>query len=121
MAIAYEDIAPSIIPNTIMRKRFINGVHKQYTIEPVAGYVLHDKSSDFPAANPGGGEEALLRGYVRSEASCSASYDFTPVTVTDENGASFTAYGTREFAARLETEVPADHIFGDTDNDPEVI
>lgn len=102
----YEDVTPPIIANTIMRKRFIDGVFKVYTIKPVDGYVLHDNTLDYEAIDPvvGGplfdenGEVVMLEGYASGEKTCAANYDFVA--------------NPRGFYAKLESEVPADQIFG---------
>lgn len=111
----YEDVIPPIIANTIMQKRFIDGVHKQYTIEAIDGYVLHDSRLDFGALDPevGGplfdedGNEVLLEGFTGGVVTCGAAYDFA----TNPWG----------FYAAPESSVPADQIFGGVNNDHEVM
>lgn len=121
MAWIYETVTPTLIPNTTVEKGFLNGVHKVYRITPNEGYVLHDKARDFEVLDPETYEPiGIALGYSTADSSCGAAYDFSPVTVTDENGVSFTAYGSREFAARLESDVPADQIFGGG-NDHEIM
>lgn len=121
MVVTYEDVIPSLIPNTTMKKRFYDGVHRQYVIEPNDGYVLHDAENDEIIIDPDTMEETKHLWYVSGDTTCGANYDFSPVTVTDENGVEFTAYGEREFAARLIDEVPADQIFGLPNNDHEIM
>lgn len=122
MPATYEEVTPSLIPNTTMRKMFINGVHKTYHIYPMANYVLHDNVMDFPYQDPETMEETLKFGYSPSSVykSCGANYDFTPHTVTDENGNTYTAYGNRDFFAIPENDVPSDQIFG-VDDEHEVM
>ena len=123
MTISYEDVTPSLIPNTTMRKMLIDGVHKTYHIYPIANYVLHDNTLDFEEY-----DEITMQvigtkfGYSPSGfyKSCGANYDFTAHTVTDENGNTYTAYGNRDFFAVPESDVPADQIFG-VGNDHEVM
>lgn len=120
----YEDVIPSLIPNTTMQKRFINGVHKQYVITPLENYVLRDKADDYVEIDPDTLEPTgrVIFHYASGGATCGASYDFTPLQVTDENGVTHTAYGAqREFFARLASEVPSDQIFGGGGNDHEVM
>ena len=105
--ITYEDVNPTLIENTTMRKSFLDGVHRTFVITPVDGYVLHDKARDWTDIDPITGEEVLYRGYTTGTASCAASYDFTA--------------NPREFYAVPESEVPADQIFGGGDNDHEVM
>lgn len=122
MATIYEEVNPTIIPNTKMEKGFINGVHRIYRITPNAGYVLHVKGRGYTDIDPVTGEEVQRLGYTPTFITCGASYAFTPVTVTDENGVSFTGYGAQQYAARLESDVPADQIFGGGgNNDHEIM
>lgn len=105
MAITYEEVTPSIIPNTTMRKMLSNGLHRTYIIEAVDGYVLHDNEAD--------GYDADLNTIIRyssGSCSCGANYDFstTEMTVPDINGnmVIVTAYGSREFFAFPANLVP---------------
>ena len=122
MALVKEPINPSLIPNTTMVKGILNGVHKTYEITPCENYVLHDNTMDFPYQDPETMEETQKFGYSPSSVyvSCGANYDFTPHTVTDENGNTYTAYGNRDFFAIPESSVPSDQIFG-VDNEHEVM
>lgn len=70
--ISYETIQKPLIKNTLMKKRYINGVFKFYVIIPMDGYVLHDSLCDYPDEN---GE--LITCYTKQEVSCLADYDFT--------------------------------------------
>ena len=123
MATTFEEMATSLIPNTTMRKRLVDGVHKSYHIQPISGYVLHDNTMDYINIDPNTYEETTKFGYSPSSVyvTCGASYDFSTHTVTDENGNAYTAYGNRDFFAVLESEVPADQIFGGGDNDHEIM
>ena len=103
MIITYEDVVPTLIPNTTMRKSFRDGVHKTYVITPIEGYVLHDKAGDYP--DPVTGENTLA--FFVGSCSCAASYDF------DVNP--------REFYAVPADSIPADQIFGGVNNDHEVM
>lgn len=119
----YEDVIPSLIPNTDMQKMYIDGVHKVYVIAPIDGYVLHDAATNEEEIDPDTLEPTgrIIFRYASGSASCGANYDFTPLQVTDENGVTHTAYGAqREFFARPESEVPADQIYGGG-NDHEVM
>lgn len=124
MAITYEEVTPSLIPNTIMRRSLLNGVHKSYTIQPIANYVLHDNTLNTDILDETGINVIGQKfGYSPSSVykSCSANYDFTPHTVTDENGNTYTAYGNRDFFAVPESDVPADQIFGVDEPEHEVM
>lgn len=113
MAITYEEVTPSIIPNTTMRKMLSNGVHRTYVIEPVEGYVLHDNTADGIDL-----EDNIVPRYSTGTCSCGASYDFstTEMTVPDINGneVTVTAYGSREFFAFPSDLVPdpENNIYG---------
>lgn len=111
----YEDVMPPIIANTIMQKRFIDGVFKQYTIKAIDGYVLHDKRLDYQAADPVTGDpmydengiEIMVEGFSAGTKTVAANYDF----VVNPN----------EFYAVPETDVPVDSIFGGGNNNHEVM
>ena len=120
MAWTYEDVIPSLIPNTTMQKKFLDGVHKVYVIAPCEGYVLHDAEND-ARIDEGTEDEIFITRYVSGMTTCGASYDFTPAVFTDEHGVEHTAYGSRAFFARLASEVDASQIFGNVDNDHEVM
>lgn len=116
--VTYEDVTPSFIENTIMRKKLLNGVHKVYTIQAVDGYVLHDTSLDWEVRDPY--TDQLISenlGYTEAEVSVSASYDFATTEVIAVNGQTVTAYGSREIYAIPSSEVPSEQIFGGGDND----
>lgn len=106
--ITYEDVIPTLIPNTTMCKSFRDGVPSGYWITPVDGYVLHVAGRGWTDIDPDTGEEILMRGYTTGASTCGASYDFTVTTVID----GYTAYGEDEFFARPASEVPTDQIFG---------
>ena len=100
MAYTYEDVIPTLIPNTIMQKRLRDGVQTTYLITAVDGYVLHDNLLDRyedydDDENPIGD---LILGYYSGTRTVGANYDFTA--------------NPREFYAVPESSVPADRIFG---------
>ena len=109
MAITYEDVIPSLIENTTMKKRLFDGVHKTYTITPNENYVLHDINYDEEILD----EETLeptgevILGYRTSETIVPANYDFV--------------VNPRELYAVLESSVPADQIYGGGNNDHEAM
>lgn len=124
MIITYEDVTPSLIPNTTMRKMFIDGIHKTYHIYPITNYVLHDNALNTDILDETGFNVIGQNfGYSPSGVyvSCAATYDFTTHTVTDENGNTYTAYGNRDFFAAPESDVPADQIFGVDEPEHETI
>ena len=124
MGLVFEEVTPSLIPNTTMKKGILNGVHKNYQITPLDGYVLHDNTLNLDVFDDITFEVIGVKfGYSPSShyTTCSANYDFTTHTVTAENGVSYTAYGNRDFFAIPESTVPADQIFGGSNNDHEVM
>jgi hypothetical protein len=92
MALVYEEVIPTPIPNTTIRKGIINGVHRNYQVEPLEGYVLHDKASDYMGIDPETMEAHTVLGFNQSYCSCPANYDFVA--------------NPREFYAVPESEVP---------------
>lgn len=116
----YADIVPPIVPNTSMKARRNSagtGIQSVQTT-PNSGYVLHDKNYDEEIIDPftlmPTGEIKL--GYRPTTANCGYNYEFTPVQVVAVNGQTVTAYGSREFYAIPESEVPADQIYSGGDN-----
>lgn len=101
-----RNVIPSLVENTTMQIRVVDGVPRSYWITPVPGYVLHDNGRDWTDEDPETGEEIVKLGFTRGTATCGANYDFTA--------------NPREFYAALESEVPADQIFGGS-NDHEVM
>lgn len=106
MAYTYEDVTPTLIANTTMQKRLLNGVHKSYLITANEGYVLHDNTLDYTDIDPVTGEEVLVLGFTDNTKTCGANYDFTA--------------NSREFYAVPRNEVPENQIFGGGNN-PEVM
>lgn len=107
---AVRDTTP-IIPNTTMQIYTNNaGVDLTYRITPVAGYVLHDKARDWEAYDEvtgdliydENGNPIVVQGFTTATASCGINYDFEA--------------NPREFFTKLESEVPADQIFGGGNN-----
>lgn len=101
----YEIITPSPIENCTVSKMLLDGVHKAFMIAPNEGYVLHDTTHDVVDIDPNTMVQSKKLGYTEGYVTCGASYDFTPITIADENGVVFTAYGEREFAARMEADI----------------
>ena len=123
---AYEIIDPTLIPNTNMKK-YINssGVFRTYNITPIEGYVLHDREYDIVEndIDPITGEVIEISrrlGYRTTTASCGYNYDFSTSIVTDDNGVTHTAYGSRQFFAVPADSVPENQIY-DITNPPEIM
>lgn len=98
MANVYENVIPSLIENTNIQLRVMNGTPFTYRISPISGYVLHDTARDWNETDICTGETTHYQGYGRGTSTCPASYDFTA--------------NPREFFAVPEDSVPADQIFG---------
>lgn len=109
----YEDVIPSLIPNTTMQRSVVDGTPRVYRIRPIDGYVLHDNALDYFDID----DVTVIRGYDSGGASCHVSYDFTPTAVID----GYEALGSREFFARPESEVPSDQIFSVPNANHEVV
>ena len=109
MPITYEEVIPTPIENATVKKAFLNGVHKTYTIAPNEGYVLHDKGFDTPILDEETLEETgeVILGYRTSTASCRYDYDFN--------------VNPNEYYAVPINDVPADQIFGDVTPPVEVM
>lgn len=92
----------SLIENTTMIGCFKGDALSSYRIKPNEGFVLHDKMRDVEELDerdvPTG---EIIRGYTSIECGCAADYDFG--NVKEINGR--TAYGVREFFARLASEI----------------
>ena len=109
-----RDTTP-IIENTTMQIYSNDTGDVAYRITPISGYVLHDNArDDYEIDEATGdfvldenGELIVLQGFTRGTASCSIRYDFEA--------------NEREFFTRLESEVPADRIFGVGNNEHEVM
>lgn len=134
---AYELMEQTLIPNTTMQ-RYIdgNGNFRGYRITPNTGYAMHDNGYDYVAEEPLLDEygnpmfdeygnpltvEVVKLGYKTAVGSVSATYDFTPTQMQDENGVTVTAYGSRQFFCKLISEVgEGAEIFG-VGNDHETV
>ena len=108
MAVIFEPVNPTLVPNTTMVKGVVDGVHKNYRITPIPGYVLHDNESDYTGIDPVTGDAVLVLGFNRGTCSCAANYDF--------------AVNPREFYVIPESEVPdpENQIFGGGSGNHEV-
>ncbi len=124
MAYTYESME-SIIPNAVMRKRLSNGVLRSYLIRPAEGYLLHYNSYDVPVLDENDNivDGEFVLGYRSTEGSVGYNYDFTPVEMQDETGATVTAYGSRQFFCKPISEVGegAGIFGGNTEPKPEIM
>ena len=80
MTVTLEDVIPTLIENTTMKKKLFDGVHTNYTIKANDGYLLHDNTLDTPVYDEETWEETgeIILGFRPSSytATCSANYDF---------------------------------------------
>lgn len=116
MIFVYEDVRPTLIPNTIIQKRLRDGVDYQYWIEAVDGYVLHDKRIDEPVYDDFGNEtEEIMPWFKIGVTTVAANYDFDNITngtytYVDENNMTVTIdvlkVGMNEFYAIPNSIVP---------------
>lgn len=93
--------------NTIQQAYYDNNTNELlvYDIAPVGGYVLHDNTRDYemPDFENNPDEMIFKQGYTRGSTSVPADYDFEA--------------NPRELYAVIESEVPADQIFGGSNDD----
>ena len=116
-----EDVTPSLIPNTTMQKRLLDGVVKTYHITANDGYGLHDKDADGLENDFVTPIELFAVGTI----SVRYDYDFDNVVNGTYNGVNgviqVQKVGAKELFAVPLTEIPADNIYGGGDNDHEVM
>lgn len=109
---SWEDVNPTLIPNTTMQKRLRDGVGTLYKIVPIEGYVLHDKGRDCPIEDPDTYEQiGTRRGYTKMGTTCAINYNFDTVNIFDEDGVSHVSYGNRELFSRPMSQVSGEQIF----------
>lgn len=103
------DVTP-VYENTTMQAYYNSeNVLRGYDIRPCEGYVLHSSGLDFPEVDEETMTETgtILLGYTRGLVTVGYNYDFEA--------------NPRNIFAVLESEVPADQIFGGGNNDHEVM
>lgn len=91
MAVTYEDIVPTLVPNTTMEKTLSDGNAINIRIYPDDGYVLHLKRHDYEDIDPITGETVTTLRFCSGMKSVNINYDFSvkvqdTYTYTDENG-----------------------------------
>lgn len=92
-------------PNIDMYQKLSDGVLYGYRAIPHSGYVIYSQSTDvITSSDPFTGEEVTEIYYCR-QANFPKNYNFDNF----------------DYIAVLESEVPADHIFGDNEPDHEVM
>ena len=117
-----EDVTPTLIDNTTMIKRSLDGVDKTYRITPNDGYVLHDNRVDWTDEMTG--EEHIL--FATGTKTVSASYDFNNVVQGTYVGADGVTYnvnkiGMYELYTLPESAVPTNDKYGDVEPPTEVM
>lgn len=92
-------------PHIDIYKRFYDGVHSAYVAYPHEGYVMYSPSKDMiEIEDPDTGETTIEIYYCRM---VGMPLNWNPTTF--------------DYIAVLESDVPADHIFGGGNNDHEVM
>ena len=91
MAVNYEDIVPTLVPNTTMKRTLLDGNAINIRIYPEDGYVLHLKRDDDVRTDPDTGETTTTLYFCKGMKSVNINYDFSvkvqdTYTYTDENG-----------------------------------
>lgn len=128
--ITYEDIIPTLVPNTSMVRGLVDGVARNIRIYPEDGYVLHLKRDDGSDIDPETGEEFVVLRFCSGMKSVNINYDFSvkvqdTYTYTDENGNDITIpiekIGAEEIFTLPESIVPTAQIFGGGNNNHEVM
>ena len=106
MAVVTETIDTSYnFQHIDIYKRFYDGVHNSYSAYPHEGYVMYSPSKDvFVTEDPETGEEVTEIYYCRM---VGMPLNWNPATF--------------DYVAVLESEVPADHIFGGGEPEHEVM
>ena len=90
-------------PNITISPTYYNGVQDGYDVIPNYGYVMYSQSTDvITDIDPNTGNEVTEIYYCR--------YAWLPLRYNFDNF---------DYIAVLESEVPADHIFGGGNNKPE--
>ena len=121
MAVTYEDIIPTLVPNTTMKRTLSNGNPMNIRIYPEDGYVLHLKRNDEENFDPITGETTITLWFSSGMKSVNINYDFSvkvqdTYTYTDENGNYITIpiekIGAEEIYTLPESIVPTAQIFG---------
>lgn len=97
--ITFEPATDIVLENITVQRKYVDGVLSSYRLTPNEGYVLHNPELDVTSFDPITGEEITEQYYYR-QANIAARY----------------AVETWTWHAVLESEVPADMIFGDGDN-----
>jgi hypothetical protein len=104
MVVTYTPETEIIRENITIERKYIDGVHKGYRLTANEGYVLHSPSLDNEVEDPFTGETHIEQYYYRQAHLTIAQ----PVSTWD-------------WHAVLESDVPADMIFGGGNNDHEVM
>ena len=77
MVITREEVTPSFVANATTKKLLVDGIHKQYEIQALEGYELHDNRLDFTELDIDTMQETTKLGYTKEYVSCRYDYDFT--------------------------------------------
>ena len=107
----YEDVIPSLIPNTTMKKKLLDGVHKVYIIEPDKGYVLHDnRTCGIILDNDSFKELGRYPKFATADISVWANYDFNTMTTGTYEGVDGVTYNVTKIGEYEFYTLPADAV-----------
>lgn len=104
MATRFELETEIVIPNITIERKYVDDVHRAYRLTANEGYVLHSPSLDTVIEDPMTGETRTEQYYYRQWTINKAQ----PISTWD-------------WHAVLESDVPADMIFGVGGNNHEVM
>ena len=77
MPIQFEEIIPSPIENTTVKKAILNGKFSSYRVNANEGYKLHDEIlDDFELDENGNETDKIILGFSEGTKSCGANYDW---------------------------------------------
>ena len=116
MAWTTENVTPTLIPNTTMVKRLLDGVAKTYCIYPNEGYVLHDNRTYGVILDDEFNEIERYPRFATGDMTVSASYDFNNITQGIYEGVDGVVYnvtkiGEYELYTLPINVVPLEHIY----------
>ena len=108
MAIIYENVEPTLIENTTIRKMISNGVDRAYLIEANDGYVLHDNRCDLEPDGVTVLETVEL--FATGTISVSINYDFNNTTIGTYEGVDGVTYNVTKIGAYELYTLPASAV-----------
>ena len=98
----YTQLTPPPVPNTTIKKVFIDGVHRFYNISAIDGYLLHDSRAD--TENDELGNFSYKECFFKGKISVGADYDFYTLSEKGGNSQIREKYGKYKLYAVPESE-----------------